>query len=155
MSRLGENAHSSETVTSSPAAAGGDKPAFSAAECPPERLEWQTELDSAMADIDHRLEHPRRRATDPGAQPALPQLGQIDLTSELLDEIAWRVAEQVRRTLADSDSPSPAKASAESAPPAPGIALTIRIRKPLFGFRFWRRRVREESVISFADSTIT
>jgi hypothetical protein len=141
-------------MTSSPAAAGGDKPAFSAAECPPERLEWQTELDSAMADIDHRLEHPRRRATDLGAQPTLPQLGQIDLTSELLDEIAWRVSEQVRRTLADSNAPSPANASPETAP-TPGIALTIRIRKPLFRFRFWRRRVREEPMIPLADSSIT
>jgi hypothetical protein len=122
-------------MTASAAAAGGDKPAFAAAECPPERLEWQTELDSAMADIDHRLEHPRRRATDLGTQPSLPQLGQIDLTSELLDEIAWRVSEQVRRALAGSETVPPAKGSPETHPQAPGIALTIRVRKPLFGKR--------------------
>src|SRR5689334_6562695 len=63
-----------------------------------DRLEWQSELDSAMADIDSKLQHPRRRATDAGPQPQLPELGQIDLTSELLDEIAWRVCQAMRRT---------------------------------------------------------
>ena len=29
-----------------------------------EPLEWQRELDVAIADIDSRLTHPRRRATD-------------------------------------------------------------------------------------------
>ena len=36
-------------------------------------LEWQNELDVAIADIDSRLRHPRRRATD--AQPAAAQPG--------------------------------------------------------------------------------
>ncbi len=61
------------------------------------RLEWQRELDATMEDIDSRLVHPRRRATDTGPQPTLPGLGEVNLTNELLDEIAWRVAEQMRR----------------------------------------------------------
>ena len=137
-------------MTSSPAGEAEETPAFAAAECPPERLEWQTELDSAMKDIDDRLRHPRRRATDAAAQPTLPQLGQIDLTSELLDEIAWRVSEQLRRRLPTEDQAASTDA-VEAAPPQPGIAMTIRIRKPLFRFRFWRRE-REQPLIPFADS---
>ena len=95
-----------------------------------DQLEWQSELDASMTALDSRLRHPRRRAGDTGAQPTLPQLDQLNLTSELLDEIAWRVAEQIRRT-----QPRPAP------PPAPerehmpsGISITIRVRKPLFRF---------------------
>jgi hypothetical protein len=62
------------------------------------RLDWQGELDSALADLDTRLTHPRRRATDTQRPPVLPELGHIQVTSEWLDEIAWRVAEQLRRT---------------------------------------------------------
>jgi hypothetical protein len=137
-----------------------------------ERLEWQSELDSAMADIDTRLKHPRRRATDnDNDQPTVPQLGRVTLTTELLDEIAWRVAEQLRRTPttpAGTAAPAaaPPRAAARPVPPPPpepepermphGIAITIRLRKPLFRFRFWRRRrVRRESLISFADYRIT
>ena len=151
MSRRGESAHSSEIMTSSSAHAE-ERVAFSAAECPPEQLEWQTELDSAMEDIDYRLEHPRRRATDRAARPTVAQLSQVDLTSELLDEIAWRVAEQVRR--AQSQTAAAAAAAPEVARVSSGAAMTIRIRKPLFRFRFWRRRVREESLLSFADSRV-
>jgi hypothetical protein len=149
MSTPGENAQPSAMTGAAADEAAAETP-FAAAEVPPARLEWQTELDSAMADIDDRLQHPRRRATDTAAQPTVAQLGQIDLTSELLDEIAWRVSEQLRRTLADSPAASAAE-SAQSKPQARGSAVTIRIRKPLFRFRFWRRRVREESLISFAD----
>lgn len=151
MSTPGENAQPSATVTSSATDAAAAEIPFAAAEIPPARLEWQTELDSAMADIDHRLEHPRRRATDAAAQPTLPQLGQIDLTSELLDEIAWRVSEQLRRTQT-AGTEAPAAAPAEPRPQPSGSVITIRIRKPLFRFRLWRRHVREEALISFADS---
>jgi hypothetical protein len=39
---------------------------------------------------------------------------------------------------------------------APGIALTIRIRRPLFRFRFrfWRRRVRRKGLMQFSDYRI-
>jgi hypothetical protein len=63
----------------------------------PPRLDWQGELDSALADIDTRLTHPRRRASDSHRPPVLPELGQVKVTTEMLDEIAWRVAEQIRR----------------------------------------------------------
>ena len=135
-----------------------------------DRLDWQSELDQSLADIDTRLRHPRRRATDLNSeQPTLPQVGEVTLTTELLDEIAWRVAEQLRRTQtlpapATAPAPAPPRAAARPAPPPPpepermphGISMTIRIRKPLFRFRFWRRRrVRHESLISFADYRIT
>jgi hypothetical protein len=139
---------------------------------PEEKLEWQAELDSAMADIDSRLRHPRRRASDQGQQPTLPQLGKIDVTSELLDEIAWRVSEQIRRQAAQGGPPAPgptgsapSQASPRRTAPAPkpepvqpmpsGIAITIRLRRPLFRLRFWRRRTRKPVSISFADSRLT
>jgi hypothetical protein len=128
----------------------------------PERLAWQSELDSAMADIDSRLQHPRRRASDTSPQPTLPELGQVEMTTELLDEIAWRVAEQMRRRQA---APATASAPAEGAspvrerptrpmavppPPAPamphGVVMTIRVRRPLFRlpwpFSLFRRHRR-------------
>ena len=148
----------------------GDNGQSRAAAESPERLEWQSELDQSLSDIDSRLRHPRRRASDQNSeQPTLPQVGEVQLTSELLDEIAWRVAEQLRRTQtmptpAGAPAPAPPRAAARPAPPPPpepermphGIAITIRLRKPLFRFRFWRRRrVRRESLISFADYRIT
>jgi hypothetical protein len=62
------------------------------------RLEWQGELDSAMSEIDDRLTHPRRRATDLDRPAVLPEFGNARLTNELLDEIAWRVAQQIRNS---------------------------------------------------------
>jgi len=109
------------------------------------RLEWQSELDATMEDIDSRLVHPRRRATDTGPQPSLPGLGEVNLTTELLDEIAWRVAEQMRRhALA---FPTPAE-EAEPAPPVqedslrPGKIVMIRYRMPRlpWPFRLLQRR---------------
>ena len=126
---------------------------------PAERLEWQSELDSAMADLDTRLRHPRRRASDVAAQPTLPQLGQFNVTNELLDEIAWRVAEQMRRA---QDGVAPAAPVAPVAPAAPlaplaplaaaAPAVLIRLRRPLFSWRFWRRRTRRsQALITFSD----
>lgn len=113
-----------------------------------DQLDWQDELDSAMADIDVRLRHPRRRASDQGRQPMLPELSQVDLTSELLDEIAWRVSEQIRR--------SQANGAAADAPPRPTMvpspqrdgspshaALVIRVRTPLFRWPRWFRKKRK------------
>ena len=127
---------------------------------PLDRLEWQNELDSAMSDIDSRLQHPRRRANDSTAQPTLPQLGQVDITSELLDEIAWRVAEQIRRSQiataapAPSTEPSPASAPGRAlwksppvewpdafepeSTPSSNAAVVIRLRRPLFRWPFRR-----------------
>ena len=135
-----------------------------------EPLEWQRELDVAIADIDSRLKHPRRRATD--VQPGLPQL-----TSEAIDEIAWRVAELLR---GNSAAPVPPNAMAEAIsktvaappkraarPPLPppqrepeprqlphGIVLSIRIRRPLFRWPF-RRRYKKQRMITFSDYRIT
>lgn len=156
----GEDAQDSETVS--------------------EPLPWQGELDTAIADIDSRLSHPRRRASD--VRPASTKLSQSEITSELLDEIAWRVSERLRKKGA-ALPPGPAMAEAISAavgstpqaerraaaapsretppPAAPrpepralphGIAVSIRIRKPLF--RFWpfqRRRRRSQAMIMFSD----
>jgi len=132
---------------------------------PQEKLEWQAELDSAFGALDSRLSHPRRRATDLGTQPTLPELGHVEITSELLDEIAWRVAEQLRQSAAAraeaSGSPAvPADRSARSAVPArlpapapvsvasgmrPGTVMMIRFRWPLrlpWPFRLLQRRRR-------------
>ena len=122
-----------------------------------ERLDWQDELNSAMATIDDKLQHPRRRASDIADQPTLPQLGQIDLTSELLDEIAWRVTQQIQRTqrmqgdlaLAPADVPVPAPPIEPEKPPTPrDVAMVIRIRRPLlrWPFRVFRRRRHRHSL---------
>lgn len=145
-----------------------------AAATPERRLEWQGELDHAMADLDSRLSHPRRRASDLAEPRSLPQLGSAEVTNELLDEIAWRVAEQIRRAqlvyapapgqapapaAAPAPAPAPAPAAAVALPPPPpidemprGISLVIRIRRPLFSWRFWRRRSRRrQSMITLSD----
>lgn len=140
----------------------GEKEQTRAVLTPAERLEWQSELDSAMSDLDSKLSHPRRRASDVAPQPVLPQLGQINLTSELLDEIAWRVSEQMRRTQAAAEPSTPIDApplpAASPAPPAmpQGAAIVIRLRWPLFSWKFWRRRARRrQAMINFSDYRIT
>ena len=146
MSASGENVKSNATVATA------------------ERLEWQGELDSAMSDIDLRLRHPRRRANDSAAQPTLPQLGQVDITNELLDEIAWRVSEQIRKAQSPAVASAPGSESVsgpaknrvlwKSPPPGPeafepeskptsNAALVIRFRRPLFRWPFRRRRRRQ------------
>ena len=77
---------------------------------------WQRELDVAIAEIDSRLSHPRRRATD--VQPTLPHLGQPEITSEMIDEIAWRVSELLR-----GDGGEPAKATAVAAAISRSVAI--------------------------------
>ena len=136
-------------------------------------LEWQSELDVAIAEIDSRLSHPRRRATD--VQPTLPNLGQPDITTEMIDEIAWRVSELLR-----GDGGPPVKATAvaraisqsmpDQAPRAPrpsaplpeepeqlpaGVALTIRIRRPFFRLPWPFRRRRRQAMITFSDYRVT
>ena len=114
------------------------------------QLEWQSELDATMADIDSRLVHPRRRAIDAGPQPTLPGLGEVNLTTELLDEIAWRVAEQMRRhTLAfpaQAAEVKPAPLPVLDLGPPPGKMLIIRYRMPLlpWPFRLLQRRRRRK-----------
>lgn len=138
---------------------------------PEEKLEWQAELDSAMADIDTRLRHPRRRASDHGPQPTVSDLSQVNLTSELLDEIAWRVTEAIRKQdaataatagpvapAAEATTPNPSADFAsepelEPERPANGAAITIRIRRPLFRPP-WRKRTSKQALITFADYRI-
>jgi hypothetical protein len=134
-----------------------------------EPLAWQRELDVAIADIDSRLSHPRRRATD--VQPTLPQLGQPEITTETIDEIAWRVAQLLRQegdtlpfrgeAVAAAISQTVAAPKPAAAPPYPaerermrgGIAVSIRVRRPFFRWPFRRRRRR--AMITFADYRIT
>ena len=80
------------------------------------RLEWQRELDATMEDIDSRLVHPRRRATDTGPQPTPAGTGRGQPHHRLLDEIAWRVAEQMRRHALAFPTPA-AEAKPSAAPP--------------------------------------
>lgn len=106
-----------------------------------EELEWQSELESALSDLHSRLSHPRRRASDVALQPMLPQLGQIDLTSEVLDELAWRVADYLALSQGSAATPStavPAAPLPDVAQPAvpEGTALVIRLRRPLFSWKF-------------------
>lgn len=115
------------------------------------QLEWQSELDATMADIDSRLVHPRRRAIGAGPQPTLPGLGEINLTTQLLDEIAWRVAEQMRRHTLAFPTPA-AEAKPATAPPVkdvgprPGKILIVRYRMPRlpWPFRLLQRRRRRK-----------
>ena len=69
------------------------------------------------------------------------------MTSELLDEIAWRVAEQIRRN-------HPEAAAQEPADPAlkPGKILMIRYRWPRlpWPFRLLQRRRRHEHPLTTA-----
>ncbi len=133
-----------------------------------EPLAWQRELDVAIADIDSRLSHPRRRATD--AQPRLPQLGQPEINSETIDEIAWRVSQLLRREGAGphrGEAVAAAISEAVSTAEAPGgepssprrdrmpggIAISLRIRRPFFRWPFRRRRKR--AMITFADHRVT
>jgi hypothetical protein len=142
-----------------------------------EPLAWQRELDVAIADIDSRLRHPRRRATD--VQQTLPTLAQTPITTEIIDEIAWRVAEQLRqsgtgavpptavaeaisRTVASTPVTPRATRAVVPPPPPPieprrlphGIAISIRIRRPFFRWPF-RRRYRKQAMITFSDYRIT
>jgi hypothetical protein len=95
-------------------------------------LDWQNELDVAIADIDSKLQHPRRRASDApsrsAAAPAAPA-----------------------RTASRPSMP---------APPEPkqlpsGIAITLRIRKPLFRMPWPFRRRRRQRMIMFSDYRIS
>jgi hypothetical protein len=132
------------------------------ATAPPE-LDWQDELDSAMTDIDTRLTHPRRRATDSGRQAVLPELGALQVTPEILDEIAWRVAEQIRshggtvapgaltQALTQSPAPNspprpPIRREPEEPRLAPGKMLLIRYVMPSlpWPFRLLQRRHRKK-----------
>ena len=119
----------------------------------PQRLEWQGELDSHLTDLDSRLRHPRRRASDSGRQPTLPDLGRAEMTSELLDEIAWRVAEQIRRNK-PAPAPPPEPVPVISEPELkPGKMLMIRYRMPRLPWPFrllQRRRRRREHPLTTA-----
>ena len=128
------------------------------------RLEWQGELDAHLAELDSRLTHPRRRSTDADRQPALPELAHIEMTSELLDEIAWRVAEQIRRNGAAEPAPTPAPEAAVAAEPPlesgteethlrPGTLLLIRYRLPQLPWPFCllqRRRRKKQHPLTTA-----
>jgi hypothetical protein len=127
---------------------------------PARRLEWQSELDASLNDIDSRLRHPRRRATDGERQPTLPELGEVRLTNELLDEIAWRVAEQIRQhppviiqaapASLETDFPSEEPASGLK----PGKMLMIRFQMPLLPWplRLLQRRRRRHPLTTLRAS---
>lgn len=127
---------------------------------PARRLEWQSELEASMADIDARLRHPRRRATDGEHQPSLPELAQLQLTNELLDEIAWRVAEQIRQhpPLIVTTGPEPMATEFPSEEPPPGLKpgkmLMIRFRIPLLPWplRLLQRRRRQHPLTTLRAS---
>lgn len=115
------------------------------------RLEWQGELDSAMAEIDDRLTHPRRRSSDLARPPAAAAVGHIELTSEMLDEIAWRVAGQIRKNGESSTTETVSRALsqvAEADGPGlrPGKMLLIRYKLPVlpWPFRLLQRRYRKK-----------
>ena len=127
---------------------------------PPPRLDWQGELDTAMAAIDDRLTHPRRRASDKDAQPLPAELGQVALTKELLDEIAWRVAQHMRRsghggTTAKAVNEALNEARSAKPPDAgllPGTMLMIRFRWPdlPWPFRLLRRFRKKQHPLTTA-----
>ena len=129
-----------------------------------EKLEWQAELDSALAQIDTRLRNPRRRATDDPEAP-LPERQKPDLSGEMLDAIALKVAEHLRRSPVVSmpgatakEAPAPRLQRApvpvrQPAPPPepepqlrPGKMMAIRFRWPLFRFRLFGRRNRLQTL---------
>jgi hypothetical protein len=125
------------------------------------RLEWQGELDAHLAELDARLTHPRRRSTDADRQPALPELGHIEMTSELLDEIAWRVAEQIRRNGVAEGAPPPVPVApgppleneVEETDLQPGTVLLIRYRLPQLPWPFsvlQRRRRKKQHPLTTA-----
>ena len=125
------------------------------------RLEWQGELDAHLAELDSRLTHPRRRSTDADRQPALPELGHIEMTSELLDEIAWRVAEQIRRNGVAEAAPPPVpvapgpplESEVEETDLRPGTVLLIRYRLPQLPWPFsvlQRRRRKKQHPLTTA-----
>ena len=111
-------------------------------------LEWQSELDATMAAIDSRLVHPRRRATDAGPQPTLPGLGEVKMTAELLDEIAWRVSDQMRRHALAFPPPVDDRPAPPVKEPGlrPGKVVMIRYRMPLlpWPFRLLQRRRKKK-----------
>jgi hypothetical protein len=148
----------------------GDDAQFSEETSPQEKLEWQAELDSALAHIDTRLKNPRGGPAGNDTQPMLPALGQPEITTEMLDEIAFRVAEHLRR----ANVVAPASAGAPPTPlpaarqqrtvPAPrppeerspglrhGAVVAIRFRWPLFRspFRWFRRRRKRHPLTTAA-----
>ena len=158
VSSPGEDAHSSETSS--------------------DPLEWQNELDVAIADIDSRLRHPRRRATD--AQPPARPRG---MTTEVIDEIAWRVAELLRedgrppikptemaaaitqvvtagRTVVPPGAPSlqPAPLPPPLPEPTPvpdGIAVTLRLRQPFLRLPWPFNRRKGQRMILFSDYRVS
>ena len=125
-----------------------------------ELLEWQGELDVAIADIDSRLSHPRRRATD-----AEPPQTQPQLTPEMIDEIAWRVADLLKRdgrgqaagtTVAAAISKTVAAAPALEPRRLPeGTAVTIRVRRPFFRLPWPFRRRKRQAMIMFSDYRVS
>jgi hypothetical protein len=157
MSTTGQNEQPRATVTS----AAADEAAGTLGD----GLDWQSELDSAMTELDSRLLHPRRRTNAEGR----PELTSVHITNELLDEIAWRVSQRIRRdqpaTVA-STGVAPAAVASDDTAQAPmlesprpqsagGIALTIRVRRPLFRWRFWRRSRRRQAMMLFSDFRVS
>lgn len=102
-------------------------------------LDWQPELDAALEAIDSCLPVKRRRATDPPDSPPFPraELSGVNVTPEVLDALAARVAEKLRAGGRARQAPA-----AEPPPMKAGAVVSIRFRWPLFSFGFSRRRRR-------------
>lgn len=125
----------------------------------PPLLDWQGELDSALAELDHRLTNPRRRVTDGDRPTAAPPAAPVEMTPELLDEIASRVAAKIRRTYVDMPLPPPRPVP--PAPPAdehdaprlkPGKMVMIRYKMPRLPWplRLLQRRRKKEHPLTTA-----
>lgn len=145
----------------------GDDAQFREEMSPQEKLEWQAELDSALAHIDTRLKNPRG-APRGGAQLMLPALGQPEITTEMLEEIAFKVAEHLRRAHvvpppAGVTPPAPPAVRTQRPVPRPpeppnarlreGAVVAIRFRWPLFRspFRWFRRRRKRHPLTTAAS----
>jgi hypothetical protein len=83
----------------------------------------------------------------------------VIFTNELLDEITWRVSQQLRREqplVADALSEQAVAAAPTEPSPAiqSGVVMVIRFRWPRITWPFRRRR-RHKTLIQFSDSRIT
>ena len=125
-----------------------------------EPMEWESELDSALADIDSRLLRPRRASavTSEPRHASAPR--PVELSPEMLDELASRVAQRLRSARATEAMNAPIAITLPATHPwgdlredAPSreeqvradAVLVIRFRWPLFWsplrlIRRYRRR---------------
>jgi hypothetical protein len=98
-------------------------------------LDWQGELDAAMADLDVRLTNPRRHVRGSN-RPVTRGADNVQIPPALVEEIARRVADQIRQPggppAVSSRPAAPAKPSQPSpaSPPARRQAPLARPETP-------------------------